>query len=358
MAKRVGFLALTAAVLACTPVLADTISLKSGDNFTGTITKITPTTVEVDTTFAGKIIVKRDTIKTLRSEERVAIVGADGATTRAFIAPVAEGSGWLQQESVAPPPPPPAPVVATVPPAPPGKVYDVDLQRYYIPVGPDWKNTFSVGIVNTTGNTESTNIAAEVSFKYDVKPLEFTLKIGGVYDTTEGKQTAGQFYFDAVVRRALTEWDKDGKWYFFGENHELYDAMKDLSYRITNGAGLGYYFAKDPKGLTLDLRAGPAYVCEKFFDDSGESYISALVGLRALYVINDRFTVSQEVLYTVSLEDARSYQIMAETAALVKLPEVARGVGMKFAFRDDYDNATVAEKRNDTRLTLSLTLDF
>jgi putative salt-induced outer membrane protein YdiY len=358
MASRLC-LALAAAVAAAalTPAAAaDTLVLKSGDTFSGTIQKVSPETVEVDTAFAGKLTVKRDTIKTMRSEDRVTIVDPAGAVRRAFLAPVAEGPGWREQDAVAPlppPPPPPAPPVAAAPP----KVYDLNLESYWLPVGPHWKNQFALGVVNTTGNSDSTDLAAELNFTFNDKPWEITFKIGGNYDTTDGKQTAGKFYYDSVYRRTFPEFDKQDRWYAFFEDHDLYDAIKQISYRSTLGFGVGYFFFKDEKGLTLDLRAGPAYVCEKYFSGDSESAMSALAGLRAVYVLNERTSLSEEALYTVSLQDANHYQLTSETALNFKLPEIARGVGLKVAFRDDYENVS-AGKRNDTRATLALTLDF
>jgi len=163
--------------------------------------------------------------------ENGAIVGADGTQHAAFLAPNADGAGFHEVDVAAPPPavaaapaPPPAPA--------PEKVYNLNLEPYYLPIGPHWKNQFTLGVVNTTGNTEETSFATEVNFHYNEKPQEFTLKIGGVYDTTDGKQTAGQAYLDAVYRRILPEWDKSERWYVFGENHELYDGIKEISYRM------------------------------------------------------------------------------------------------------------------------------
>ena len=336
---------------------ADTIILKSGDSFTGTITLVGADAVDVNTPFAGTIHVKRDAIKSLRSEAKVGIVAADGTQHAAFLAPNADGAGFHEVDVAAPPPavaaapaPPPAPV--------PEKVYNLNLEPYYLPVGPHWKNQFSLGIVNTTGNTDETSFASEVNFHYNEKPQEFTLKIGGVYDTTNGQQTAGQAYLDAVYRRIMPEWDKSERWYVFGENHELYDGIKEISYRITNGLGVGYFVVKSDK-LTVDVRGGPAYVCEKFFNGDSNSAISGIAGLRVAYTLNERVSLTEEALYTFSVENFSDYQLMSETALNMKLPEVARGVGLKFAFRDDYDNnAPTGKKDNDTRLTLSLTLDF
>lgn len=346
-----------AAALACSAAMADTVILKSGDTFSGTITRISPDAVDVDTPFAGKIAVKRDTIRTLRSENKVNVVDPQGAAHATFIAPLAEGAGWREANAVAPAL---APVAVATPPAalPPEKVVYLDLERYYLPIGPHWKNQFVLGLVNTSGNTDSTNFSAEANFKYKESVHELTLKIGGVYDVTEGRQTAGQFYFDAVYRRTLSEWDKTERWYFFAENHDLYDAVKGISYRVTNAAGLGYYLVKSEK-FNLDVRGGPAFVCEKFFDGDTESAMSALAGLRATYVFNERTSLSEDFLYTVSLADAANYQITSETALNLKMPEIARGAGLKLAFRDDYDNSAPGlAKQNDTRFTVALTLDF
>jgi putative salt-induced outer membrane protein YdiY len=184
------------------------------------------------------------------------------------------------------------------------------------------------------------------------------MKIGGVYDTTEGTQTAGLFFFDAIYRRELPEWDKSNRWYLYAENHELYDAMKELSYRITNSVGLGYNLFKDEK-FTMDVRGGPAYVCSRYFGGDTESDIAALAGLRAVYTINERASISEELIYTTALTDSRRYQITSETAFNLKLPEIARGAGFKVGFRDDYDNnAAPGRKNNDTRLTFAMTFDF
>jgi putative salt-induced outer membrane protein YdiY len=336
----------------------DTVILKSGDVFSGTITRIDADSIDVTTPFAGAIHVRRDTVKTLRSDGQVNIISADGTSHQAFLSPVTEGTGW--QETAASAPPIPPPVVALAPPpalvAP--KMFAPNLEPFFLPVGPHWKDQFVLGLVNTTGNTDSTNFASEVNFHYDEKPAEFTMKIGGVYAVTNGVQNAGQFYFDAVYRRTLPEWDKTERWYVSAENHELYDAIKGISLRSTTGASLGYYFFKTDK-FTMDMRAGPAYVYQENFGGHSTSDISALVGLRAVYNVNERVSVSEEALYTVSVEYVDRYQISSETALNLKLPELARGLGLKFAFRDDYDQtAAPPHQENDTRLTLAITFDF
>ncbi len=357
MRRGTTIVALAIAVT-CTAAEADTIVLKSGESFSGTITQITPDSIDVTTSFAGLIHVKPDMVKSLRSDAKVTIVSGETAHA-AFVAPVAEPAagtkGWHEVEAAAPAV---AAAPATAPAVVPEKLYTVDLEKYFLPVGPHWKDELTLGVVNTTGNTSQSSFSGALDLNYKDTPNELALKLGGIYETTEGKQTAGQAYFDAVYRRTLVEWDKTERWYAYAENHELYDAVKAISYRITNSFGLGYYLIKNDK-VTLDLRAGPAYVCQKFFSGDSESDISGLAGLRITYTVDDRTSNTEDALYTTSLQDGRIYQLTSETAVKYKLPEIAHDLGLKLAFRDDYDNATSGNtKNNDTRFTLALTFDF
>jgi putative salt-induced outer membrane protein YdiY len=360
MQYRIATLLALAAVTLPLSAHADNVYLKSGDALTGTITRIGPETVDLTTTYAGPIKIRRDAVRTLRSDAKVTIASPQGDFHTAFVAPIDNGPGWRESDEAIPPtgvaavitPPPsvPAPVDA--------KAYYLDLEPDWLPIGPHWKNQFAFGLANSTGNTDSTTFNAEADFHYDTKPQEFTLKLGANYQVTDGVQTTDQAYLDGVYRRTFPQYDKSERWYAFAENHELYDAIKDISLRSTTSFGPGYYFFKGKK-FNLDGRVGPAFVYERFFDGHQLTDFDALVGLRAEYVINDRSTFTEDALYTVAVEDNSRYQLTSDTAYAIKVPEIARGAGIKFDFRDDYDSsASKGSKANDTRFTLALTLDF
>ncbi|HUO07738.1 MAG TPA: DUF481 domain-containing protein [Phycisphaerae bacterium] len=342
------------------PALADTISLKSGDTLSGSIKRIGPDTVDLDTNFAGLLHIQRDKIKTLRSDAKVLIVnpqGRGGESHTAFVSPLPDATGWHESDSAAAPT-----LVAPAIPAPPAasaaKALYLNLEPWYLPVGPHWKNQLTLGLLSTSGNNDSTTVATEANFKYDFKPHEFTLKLGANYAVTNGETTSNQAYFDTVYRRSFPHWDKSERWYGFAENHELYDANKDISLRSTSSFGPGYFFFKGSK-FKLDLRSGPAFVYERVFNGDQTTDFDALVGLRAEYVINERASLTEDALYTVAVQDSSRYQITSDTALAFKLPELARGAGLKLSFTDDYDNtADSGSKHNDTRFTLGLTLDF
>jgi putative salt-induced outer membrane protein len=363
MQYRLAALLTLAAFALPLTVHADNVYLKSGDILSGTITRIGPDTVDLTTTYAGPIKIRRDAVRTLRSDAKVTIASPQGEVHTAFVAPIDNSptGGWRESEAAVPPtgiaavavPSPttaPAPVVT--------KAYYLNLEPYWLPVGPDWKNQFVLGVSSSSGNTDSTTVAAEADFHYDTKPQEFTLKIGANYQVTDGVQTTDQAYLDGVYRRSFPKIDKSERWYAFGENHELYDAIKAISLRSTTSFGPGYYFFKGKK-LNLDGRVGPAFVYERFFDGHQLTDFDALAGLRIEYIVNDRSTFTEDALYTVAVEDNQRYQLSSDTAYAIKVPEIARGAGIKFDFRDDYDNsASQGSKQNDTRFTLALTLDF
>ena len=94
------------------------------------------------------------------------------------------------------------------------------------------------------------------------------------------------------------------------------------------------------------------------FDGNSNTSPAAEAGLRAQYLINERITATHETTYTTSLSNMDIWRIHSETALNFKL-DLERGLGLKLAYNDDYENQpATGRKNNDTRLMLSLTLDF
>ena len=332
----------TLALLACAQLaVADTVSLNNGDKITGTIQELNPTSVIVQTPYAGKLTIDRAAVKTMQSEKAVAVTAAAGGTQQLFLSPTPDGKTW-QQTAAFVPPPPPAPAT---PPAPP-------RHTSYLNLGPDWQNQLALGVTNTTGNDETTTFAGELSFHYTHKPDELTLKFLGAYGMSNGAQNAGLFAETAVFRH-----DISGKLFGYVDDDARYDAMKGISLQATSTFGLGYKVIDEEK-FKVDVRGGPGVTYTKTFDDASKFAAAAEAGLRIQYVFNERVNMTHEDTYVTSLCDFNEWRIHSETALNVKL-DMERGLGLKFGFNDDYENQPSAgRKNNDTRLMLSLTLDF
>ncbi len=340
---RTGRIAAIAFFLGASVASADTVSLNNGDKVTGVIEEVNPTSIIVTTPYAGKLTIDRKAVKTLKSDKAVMIVGADGAKTEMFVSPTAEGAGagggWRETVAVAPPLPP-AP-----PPEPP-------RGTTFLEISPFWKNQATLGVVNTTGNDQTTSFAASVLFHYLKKPDEFTLKFQGNYGISNGQQNAGLFDENAVYRHDISE-----KIYAYVDDDVRYDAIKGISLQATATGGPGYWIVRTDK-FKFDVRGGPGITYLRTFDGNDNLSPALEAGLRMEYVFNERISASEEAAYTTSLTDFDIWRIHSETALLMKV-DLERGLGLKLSFDDDYENQPAAgRKNNDTRLVLSATLDF
>ncbi|HEY4328278.1 MAG TPA: DUF481 domain-containing protein [Phycisphaerae bacterium] len=331
---RITYLLALLALGAASSVQADTVALGNGDKITGTILEVNPTSVVVQTPYAGKLTIDRAAVKTMQSEKAVAVTTPAG-TEQKYLSPVPAGTGWNE-------------TVTYVPPPPVGPVRHTS----YLYLGPDWKNQLAIGITNTAGNDDTTTIAGSLNFHYTHKPDELTLKFEGAYGMSNGSQTAGLFAETAVYRHDLTP-----KVYAYLDDDVRYDAVKGISLQATGTGGLGYKLIDEDK-LKLDLRGGPGVTYLRTFDGTSNVAPAAEAGLRLQYIVNDHINITHEDTYTTSLTDVNFWRIHSESAVNVKL-DLESGLGLKFAFNDDYENhPATGRKNNDTRLMLSLTLDF
>ncbi len=330
---------------------ADTLWMKSGDRISGQIMKITDSTLSIKTQFAGTLHVKLAAIKTMVSRQPVKFIDRHGQIHTAYVEPDAKRTGWKETHKeplIAADLPAPVALAAAAVPAKPQSIF-----------GPHWNNELDLGATNITGNTQQTEFSGAVRFHYLNQPNELNLDVIGAYGTTNGVQDAGRLGFDCIYRRLLPQWPPHNRWYAFGETHELYDAIRGLSFQTNDLGGLGYKVFTGPK-FEMDVRAGPGYLYETFFHGGSVSSETASAGLRMKYVLDSQVNITNHELYTQGLKTAYDYYATSITALNIALPQVYRGLGLRLEFDDFYDNTagTTGKKRNDTRFIAALTLKF
>ena len=353
-----------AAAMSSRAALAGTIRLRNGDHLTGRITELTPTRVAVTTQFAGGIVIKLSTVATMQSNRPVKWIGKDNVAKQVTITPAPGNRGWFVHTikmseakiaAVAPPLPlvPPKPA----PPAP---------TSWF---GPYWKNQLYLGGTNTTGNSQSTQFTSSLHFHYVRKPDNLLLAFDGGYGVTNGQESLGFLSSDVLWKRQLNEfkpqWAK--KIFLFTQNTNLYNAIQGLSIRSDTEGGVGYYLWSSHK-TELDARIGPGYTYARYFHGQSFSYVNASAALHFMYRIDRNIKFTQTANYVTSLENAQDYQISSSsnghvgaTSALdIGLPQIIRGMGLRFSFTDMYDNMAGAQgfKRNSTLLVAGMTLKF
>jgi putative salt-induced outer membrane protein YdiY len=356
---------LAAAAFFAAPAFADTVTLKNGDKLTGDITEVSPQHILVTTPYAGKITIERPSVRTLQSDHLVTILRPDGSRDLRYLAPATQPAvaataaapatqnaavGWSETETPNIPPTGIAPPAVAVTP----QKSDAKPKRFshYLDLGPDWQNTLAIGAINSSGNDETTSFSADLTLHYQKKTEELTAKFQSLYGTSQGAQTAGLVDQNTVYRHDLTT-----RWYSYASDDVRYDEIKGISLQAQGSAGLGYYFFRGER-FKLDLRAGPGVTYLRTFDSNTDLAPSAEAAIRLAYQINDHLKASHETSYTTSLFDTEVWRVHSETALNYKL-DLERGLGLKLAYNDDYENRPSRNRRpNDSRVSLSLTLDF
>jgi putative salt-induced outer membrane protein YdiY len=322
--------------------------MTNGDVLTGSIEEVNPSTVILVSPYAGRLLLKRDAVRTMHSDKPVTVVHADDAKAQRYVSPTDDNKGWKETLAAVPLKPAaalPAAIAKAAPPVPTRK-------SSFLYISPYWKNQASLGVVNNTGNDETTNFTGNLTLHYDKKPEELTVKFDGAYGMSNSKQTAGLFAQNAVYRR-----DLNPKFYLYLDDDARYDAIKGIAFQGSGSGGLGYYLARTDK-FKLDLRGGPGFTFTKTFDGGEDSAPAFEAGLRLSYVFNERISATQEATYTTSMLEPQNWRLHSESALNFKL-DLERGLGLKLGLNDDYENQPSAGRlNNDTRMSLSMTLDF
>lgn len=118
---------------------------------------------------------------------------------------------------------------------------------------PAWQSSIGAGLALTSGNTDTKNINASFTTKYDPK-TKLVFKADALYlrgDSNGVKQV------DKATADAREEYSFSDRTFAFGEVTYLRDPFKFISYFIAPVAGAGYRLIKsDTRNLTIDGALG------------------------------------------------------------------------------------------------------
>ncbi len=330
---------------------AGMVYLKNGDKLSGHILAVTSTDVAIQTAYAGMVKIKLIDVRTMTAKRPVYFAIKGSHPAMATIAANANGVGWQMI-----PAPTPVPAVSPLA-AKPVKTAPKPVSWF----GPNWENELDLGLVETMGNTNSITFNGALSFHYHHKADDVKLSFLGAYGKTDGSLSQAYFNTDEIWRHQLLDfkptWAK--KAFLYAENNNLYDGVQGISIRSLNSAGLGYYILQSKK-MELDVRGGPGYTYEKFFHGGSLSYISGTAGLHFMYRINQAAKFTQTLTYSTSLENTSDYILTSDSSVDLALSQVARGLGLKFSYINNYDNTAdgTGGKRDNQLLLASMAFKF
>jgi hypothetical protein len=348
---------LTLAMLAGT-ASADTITLKSGDHVTGTITGADSKTVTVKTDFAGEIKVNWTSVQEITGDTTLYVLTPDKRTvsgsitiagTDIVIHSKADGDVHVPLDKLS---------VVRSPDA--QAAYEKSLHP---PFTANWKGAVNAGFALARGNADTTNL--NFGFAGGRKTLndQITLKASSVYADNNGvgggvtaNEILGEGRYDRNAYDDLIFGFVDGSF--------THNALQGLNLQSIYTLGLGWH-AIHSERTTLDVLGGINYTRQSYGQVEGSTTPTPgvnrnLVGATLGEDFKHNFgptTVSQDFNFYPDLSDAGQYNFALDAEADTK---ISKWLGWQVTFSDRYvSNPPIAgTKSNDVVFSTGLTASF
>lgn len=213
-----------------------------------------------------------------------------------------------------------------------------------------WDGTITLGLTATAGNVNSVLATSKIASERKTAHNDLSLGADGAYGEASSVKSAESLHGCAQDNQTIV----DDTWYGYGRADGLHDAIQDVAYRFTTGAGGGYYFIKN-KVTTLSSEAGPAYQTEKL-DDEYHQYPTARVAENFEHKIDDHARVWQNVEVIPPLTDPDAFLINAEVG--VETP-LTHQLSLQTYLQDNFANVPApGYKDNDLKLISGIVFKF
>lgn len=252
---------LGAAIALMTPglAIADSVYLKNGDRISGMVVHLDDEYLEIALPYADDVTIKIEIaeIVSIETDEEVDVMLEDGTLSKARLERVPEGGVTLHRKSG----------------APAAKIRLEEL-AYIKPnaeesgIGVDWSGRVTLGVTDTSGNTDTRDAYVEAGLKATAKDWRWTTDGRARYAENSGAQTAGSWL-------AATRFD-----WFFLERQYLYgrasiqrDTFSGIDLRWTAGAGYGHKVIESDR-MNLELRAGIDHVSTQRVVPPNQDYLA------------------------------------------------------------------------------------
>ena len=247
-------------------VLADVVTLANGDRITGKIQRIEKGKLVISTEYAGEIKIDWSHISALTSDGPMTVQLTDESRVYGTLAGDGSSLKVLSVEGGPERDVPPGEVEAVYP----GNM----LQPKFA-----FSGRLNLGATQTSGNTHTGTLHADAELIARKGRDRYTVG-GAVNRSSENDaETASNALGYLKYDRFLTK-----KWYATAQGTGEHDVFKDLYFRGTAGAGLGYQWIESAR-TNLALESGLDYVYSNFYSEPTQAYPAPRVALKFDYFI-------------------------------------------------------------------------
>lgn len=344
--------------------LADQITLKNGDKFTGKVVKSDGKTLVLHTDAAGDITLKFDAIEQITTDQELHVGLKDGKTV---VGPVTTSDGKLEVATKS---------GGTVE-AATGEVTvirnDDEQAAYDKLLHPGllqgWNGGVNVGFSVARGNSQTENLALAFNAAHPTLHDKISLYASAL-DTTN----------DLASPSTVAEVEQGGVRYERNINPKLFvfvgadfqsNALQDLDLRGVYGGGFGYHAIKSTT-TTLDFLGGVNYTHETYsngppvvppttpptYQSYGvtNKFAALTLGEELTHKAGDSTVITESFYLFPDLKDTSQYR---GTFTLGTVTKMNKWLGWQNQFSDIYvSNPPEGAKQNDLIFTTGLNVSF
>lgn len=304
---------------ASSSVLADQITLVSGDILNGTLVARNDQSLTLDHPLFGRMVIPA---------EQVASV-----VTTAEMEAAAE---QVEAEAAQPP-------------------ADSEPDEQAPPVAesaPEWKSRFTFAGAGSFGNTDSQSLTTKITTRRETKQTITTFDAAYFFGSRDGDRNENRF--TAGVRN---DWlIPDSKWFIFADARYDYDEFQSWDHRLGGHVGVGYQLIDEEK-FKLGLRAGIGAIKE-WGSDNDDIRPEALLGGDLTWQVSDNQRIVASSTIYPDLEDTGEFRAVTSAewnALLDEEMNLSLVAGLLHEYQSQVDDDI---DKNDLKVYVGLSFDF
>jgi len=359
---RRGFLLGTVVLLFASVALADQVTLKNGDRFSGTIVSGDGKTLLLKTEFAGDVTINWDAITAIESSENLNLTLKDGQRLSGKVT-TSDGKFVVAGAPATAAPAAKETIVAVRNNAE-QKSFDTEAEKMAHPkFNYFWSGLLDTGLALTSGNSSTISYTLSTTAVRETPRDKLTVYSSYVYandnSTPPTRTTANDFR--GGVRGDL---NVSPRLFVFAIADFETNQLQHLNLRQVYGGGLGYHVIKNDR-TTFDVFGGASYDRDsfgqyflltppppQFFPGQTTNSAEILVGEELHSRIGARTIVGERFVFYPNMSDLGQYryQFNATSATLIK-----KWLSWQITFTDGYlSNPPFGIKSNDLLLSTGL----
>jgi len=220
-----------------------------------------------------------------------------------------------------------------------------------------WKGSAALGLTVTSGNSENTLGTASAGTDRKTDDNELMLGADGAYGRSKAPgQTTTTTTANSV--HGVTQYNQlfTDRFYGYGRVEGRHDEVANLSYRVSLGAGAGYYFIKNTN-TDLCGEVGPGYVFQKQGDDT-TSYNSLRVGEKFHQALSEHARLWQTAEWSPQVDQFNNYVINGELGIEADLTKDKK-LALRSYVTDSFNNEPApGYKKNDLTWVTAIAYKF